>query len=381
VPVGVVSAVAERIRAATPATGDAPYEFVLRHDIDLSSAPPELAASLAARVDDPSDPLRGASMRAIGRMKKVDPATIDRIVRAAKEGQQASYDAMIALRDLGEQARPYAAQMIGLSPSLDTTAQHLLAQALLATGGDGVGAYAAQRLAGSNPEEHVVWMQGAHLLAKSPDAALAARPIAEIARSPREYEAQFAVSALARFAAAGVRDPAEKPPSDGVAEALADPRPARRAAALKAVAALPSLPAGVAAALAPLADDGDASVREAAVEIVASAWRFGADAKPLVPAALALLGKDGESAQKPQTRAGLLRTIGAAAPQDAGVRKALLAATAAPTPEERLAALYGLSRAAAPTAEEKRAVRAGADDPIERVRSFAAKVLELPLWK
>src|SRR5439155_844774 len=125
-----------------------------------------------------------------------------------------------------------------------------------------------------------------------------------------------------------------------IVDALADPEPARRRQAVRAAASLSSLPPSVASALATLAEDPEPTVRAAAVDAIASAWRFGEDGKPLVPAALALLAAKGEAAAKPENRVGLLRTIGTAAPDDMPVRSALLAAAKAEAPDERLAGLF-----------------------------------------
>jgi hypothetical protein len=383
VPAGVVTKMAERVRDASADrldAAEATFGFVLRNGIDLSQAPPELHAALASHLVRADDPLRGASMRALGRLKQVDPATIERIVRAARDGEQASYDALIALRGLGEAARPHVARLIALEPSLTTTGQFLLAQALLAIGGDGVGAYASRRLAGSNPEEHVAWMHGAAQLAKAPDAPLAMAQITGLARSEDERVSREAVAALGALAAAGVSDPAAPAPVDTLASALADPRPAQRLAAVRAVAALPSLPTQAAAALSRLVDDPDAAVRALAIDAIVNARRLGPDAKPLVPTAIQLLDRSGPSAPGADARVGLLRTIAAADPDAPESRARLRAALASASPEERMAGLYGLSRVAAPTAEEKKGVASAKTDELERVRALAAQVLAQPAW-
>src|SRR5262245_15690614 len=168
VPLGVSSLMAERYTTGTPSEREAAVSFLVRNGLSVSKAPPDLVPALSRRLGDRDDPLRGAAIRALGRLPAVDAETIDAIVRAAKDSEQRSYDALIALRNLGPQARPAVRSIIALSPSLSPSGQFLLAQALLAIGGDGVGQYAAERIATADPTERGEWLAGAHALAMTP---------------------------------------------------------------------------------------------------------------------------------------------------------------------------------------------------------------------
>lgn len=387
VPAGVASLMAERLRGSAPESREAAISFLVRNDLDFSEVPDDLRPALASHLEDQKDPLRGASMRALGKIPSVDAPTIERIVRAARDGEQASYDALIALRNLGEKARPAVRSMIDLESTLTPSGQFLLAQALLAVGGDGVGAYAARRIRTADPSERGEWFAGAVALSRVPDAATASDAVAAFARTREEPGSDGSLAGRGPIGA--LRALAKMDPAGGQAatrstlvEALSDQQdPGRRAAAARSVAGLSSLPPEIAAALARLADDPDATVRVATIEIVAGAWKLGADAKPLLPAALLALRLGGADAVTPELRVALLRTLSSAAPDDVGARAAFRTALQAVTPDERAAGLWGLSKVASPTPEERAAVAALESDPIARVHDLASSVLALPAWR
>jgi hypothetical protein len=376
-PAGVVSLLAERVRGADAARWEAAYGFLLRTGTDLSVVPEDLAPALATHLASTEDPVRGASMRALGRLPTVDPETLGRIVRAARDGEQASLDALIALRHLGPKARPRLAEILALEPVLSETGRFLLAEALLAIGGEGVGAYAARRLPTVNKSERSVWLKGAASLAAAPDGRLAAPAIASFAASDDVETAEAATAAIARF------DPAlaDARHERSLAASLVHEAPALRLAAVEAVASLAAVPESFAEPFGRLLADPHAAVRRAVVRVLAGLWRLGPKAAPLVPAVVVALGLEGEGAPDLEARVGLLRTLAAAAPDGADARAAFVTALRAAHPDERIAGLWGLSKVATPTAEEKAAVARLGRDPVERVGALAYQVLGLPVWR
>lgn len=354
IPPTLADALAERVRSGTPAEKIAVASYFGEATVDFSAASPALERAIIDSLVRGETAYTFQIARGLSKFSTLSPESATALGEYARKGMSERTTAFAIFTAMGPKAADQIGAILPLASTLPPDQATVVAQMLVRVGGDGVAAYAADRLPKADPIELGIWLDGVGAHFGGARTLLA--PLAELSKSPTDATAARALAAVARIDAKVEDDTTRRVLANG----LADPRPAVQLAATKAAGSLAVIPDDLLLALARARESADAEVKAAATTAIASAWRLGAAAKPLVPALASIAADDDVAKATPDVVVGALRSLAAADATDTRARGAfertLTAATS--TPDMRRAALGGLSHVTDPTPAEKAAVAA-----------------------
>jgi len=375
IPAALTDALTERLRTGTPDEKNAVILGLGEPDADFSAASPAFQTALVTMLVRGDTPYGFRLVRGLGKFPSLSAESAAALGAYARTGLKGATETVAIFGGMGPRAADRVSTLLDLASSLPPDQVGGLASTIVSVGGEGVATFMADRLPKAGTVEVEVWLDG--VSDRIPGSRALLEPIAHLSKSPADAMATKAVAAVARI------DPsaADETTRRVLAGALVDVRPAVRVAAATSLGALTSLPDDLQASLSLSLADADSSVRRAATATIASSWRLGPAAKPLLPALRGIAADADLANSSPDLVVGALRSLGAIDPLDPGTRATLRSAlqSRSATLDMKRAALAGLSRLAGPTSAERAAVADLASD--RTLAPLVRAILDRPSWQ
>lgn len=375
IPPALSDALAERVRSGTPAEKIAVASYFGEAAVDFSAASPSLERAIVDSLVRGETAYTFQIARGLSKFPSMSAEAAAALGDYARKGMSERTTVLSIFAAMGPRAADRIGTLLPLASTLPPDQASVVADALVRVGGEGVAAYMADRLPKADPTELGIWLDGVGAHFGGARTLLA--PLAELSKSPTDATAARALAAVARIDAKVEDDTTRRVLANG----LADPRPAVQLAATKAAGSLAVIPDDLLLALARARESADGEVKAAATTAIASAWRLGAAAKPLVPALASIAADDDVAKATPDLVVGALRSLAAADATDTRARGAFerTLTSATSTPDMRRAALGGLSHVTDPTPAEKAAVAALESD--RTVAPLVRALLARRVWR